>query len=147
MYRPPSRPPRGAWAKFLHRERQRRDWSQSQAFEQLREGLGLGVRSRASYVALDMGDRQPHPEEVAFLETFFGASPSDEPEPIAALPADLSAVVAALDRQTAVIADLVAVLRERTLPAVDPEAVRAIEEFARENGSRLPIDDRTRTGQ
>lgn len=58
-YRPPSTPPKGRWAVFLHEERRARDWNQTQAFEALREGLRLGQKSRASYVALDMGARQP----------------------------------------------------------------------------------------
>lgn len=95
-YRPPSATPRGRWAAFLHQQRRERDWSQQQAFEALHEGLGLGPRSRASYVALDMGDRQPKPHEAAFLGSYFGAEPSNEdapPEPTPDLATALLALV------------------------------------------------------
>lgn len=64
--------------------RKERDWSQSQAFEALREGLRFGPRSRASYRAIDMGTRPPTPSEADFLVRYFGSSPDDihdVPEP------------------------------------------------------------------
>lgn len=100
MYRPPVRPPRGSWALFLHRQRRKRNWSQQQAFQELREGLRLSPASRASYVALDMGDRQPRPAEAAFLTEFFDASPDAEADPEEAmqyLPPEVQAMVAGLD--------------------------------------------------
>ncbi len=96
-YRPSSRPPQGRWALFLHEQRRSRDWSQSQAFEALRAVLGLGPRSRASYLALDMGDREPRAGEQAALVAFFGAEPSDHIEPVAEpTNIDLAAAITAL---------------------------------------------------
>jgi len=40
-YRPPSRPPRGHWARRLHKRRRELGWSQVQAFEAL---LAAGMR-------------------------------------------------------------------------------------------------------
>jgi len=59
--------------------RQDREWSQQQGFEALREGLHLGPKSRASYIAIDMGHRQPTVAEQAFLVSYFGKSPDDLP--------------------------------------------------------------------
>jgi hypothetical protein len=87
--------------------RQDRGWSQQQAFEALHEGLGFGPRSRASYVAIDMGKRPPTPTEAEFLVSYFGKSPDDLPEPIEPTePAD--ALVVALAAQTEAINALVA---------------------------------------
>lgn len=60
--------------------RKDRGWSQQQGFEALRDGLHLGPKSRASYVAVDMGKRKPTSEEARFLVSFFGQSPEDIPD-------------------------------------------------------------------
>ena len=83
--------------------RKDRDWSQQQGFEALREGLGFGPKSRASYVAIDMGKRPPTTDEAKFLVRYFGKSPDDIPdaipeaEPNAALVTALQAQVKALE--------------------------------------------------
>lgn len=87
--------------------RQDRDWSQTQAFEALREGLQFGPKSRASYIALDMGHRPPRPDEQEYLVGYFGKSPDDLPAPVEPTePAD--ALVAAIHAQTEAINALVA---------------------------------------
>jgi hypothetical protein len=87
--------------------RQDRDWSQTQAFEALHEGLKFGPKSRASYIALDAGHRPPKPDEQTFLVSYFGKSPDDVPEPVEPTePPD--ALVAALTAQTDAINALVA---------------------------------------
>lgn len=88
MYRPPARLPKGKWALFLHRQRRKRGWSQQQAFEELHRGLRLGPKSRASYSAIDMGDREPKPHEQRFLTQFFESGPDDPYEPEPALDSD-----------------------------------------------------------
>lgn len=78
MYRPPSRPPKGAWARHLHQRRRERNLSQAQAFELVFEGLKLSKRSRAVYAAIDMGDRQPRADEAEYLASVFGWPPEDD---------------------------------------------------------------------
>jgi hypothetical protein len=86
--------------------RKERNWSQQRAFEALREGLGFGPKSRASYAAIDMGKRPPTMGESAFLVSYFGKSPDDLPEvPEPTEPVD--ALVAALTAQTEAISALV----------------------------------------
>jgi len=127
MYRPPIRPPVGAWANHLHSQRIDRRLSQTQAFELVRERLSLSPKSRAVYVALDMGDRQPRPEEAAVLASEFGWPPEGTSAPTGATESG-DPLVAALRDQTAAIERLVALL-EGDLPA----RVVAMEQL----GSRL----------
>lgn len=77
-YRPPSQPPKGAWARHIHAVRRERDWSQTQGFEHAREGLHLGPKSRNAYIALDMGTRDPNPDEEEALAAVYGWPPEDE---------------------------------------------------------------------
>lgn len=118
MYRPPNRPPKGAWATHLHAIRRERDLSQVQAFELVQEGLGLSPKSRAVYIAIDMGDRQPKPEEAEYLASVFGwpsaaTEPTESGDPL----------VAALTRQSEAIEALVALLT----PLVSDQASRLSE--------------------
>jgi hypothetical protein len=85
--------------------RRERDWSQQQAFRALYAGLRLSENSRASYVALDMGDRQPRASEREFLIAYFGAGPSDaDAEPsVATVAGDTDRLIAAGDRHTEAI--------------------------------------------
>lgn len=80
VYRPSAKAPRGRWGRFLNQMRLERGWSQTQAFEHLRESLGLGPKSRSAYVDLESGRRTPSPERAAILVRYFGKSPDDEPE-------------------------------------------------------------------
>jgi hypothetical protein len=85
--------------------RQERGWSQQHAFEELRVGLHLGPKSRASYRALDVGERLPTPSEQEFFVKYFRKSPDDFPEAVEPTePAD--ALVEALRSQTEAISDL-----------------------------------------
>jgi hypothetical protein len=108
VYRPPNRPPKRAWARHLHEVRRERKLSQTQAFELVYEGLGLSPKSRAVYVAIDMGDRQPTAREAEYLASVFGWPPDiEEAEPPAT---DQAALIAALDRQSAAMEALVAMM-------------------------------------
>lgn len=106
MYRPPSRPPRGARATHLHAVRRDRDLSQTQAFELVYAGLGISPKSRAVYLAIDMGDRQPTATEAEYLASVFGwpSEPTEATE-------SGDPLVAALTRQSAAIEALVEELR------------------------------------
>jgi hypothetical protein len=110
-YRPPSRPPKGAWAIHLHSVRRERGLSQQQAFELVQADLGLSPKSRAVYVAIDMGDRQPTPAEKAVLAARWGWPTEADTDPDAA--SDQAALIAALDRQTSAITNLVEELRRQ----------------------------------
>lgn len=76
-YRPPSTEPRGKWAKRIHEKRRAEGLSQTGAFELLRERLGYGPKSRFSYVALDMGTREPTDAEAKVLAEWLGGYPDD----------------------------------------------------------------------
>ena len=64
--------------------REERGWSQQRAFEQLHEALGLGPRSRASYISLEKS-REPDPDQQEAIAEFYKARPNEldqiEPEP------------------------------------------------------------------
>lgn len=102
-YRPPSKAPRGAWAKHLHQIRRERALSQQQAFELVQAAWGVSPKSRAVYVSIDMGDRQPREDEAAVLAAEFGW-PSEQDAPAAA-GTDIAALTRAIN-------DLVQELRE-----------------------------------
>lgn len=71
---------RGKWGTFLLEQRSARKWTQADAFEELRAGLGLGPTSRASYVLLERGQRQPNPAQQRFLVGFYRAEPLEVSE-------------------------------------------------------------------
>jgi hypothetical protein len=110
-YVPLSRPPKGAWARHIQAKRQEWGWSQQHAFEQLREGLHLGPKSRASYVKIDEGGRQPTADEAAYLASVFGW-PEPEPEAEPSADVGVGALVGAI---TALVEELrLARLRQET---------------------------------
>lgn len=76
--------------------RRTRDWSQQQAFEELRQGLGLGPKSRASYIKLDMGPRPPNVRQQEYLVAYFGQTPDDPPPLVAGEKDELVAAIRAL---------------------------------------------------
>ena len=138
-YRPPSTEPRGKWARAIHAKRRSDGISQTGAFEVLGERLGLGPKSRAAYVAIDLGLRQPTEAEAAVLAEWLGAYPSDDMERSGRddTPPDLSALLAKLDRQAEVIDRLAAAIEllmaDRTPPPVPDRAladIQAAEEAA-----------------
>lgn len=79
-YRPPSREPQGRWARHIHAKRREWGWSQTRGFEAVREGLGLGEKSRSAYIPIDEGKRQPTPDEERALIAVYGV-PEEPPEP------------------------------------------------------------------
>lgn len=100
--------------------RKDRDWSQTKAFEELRDGLHFGPKSRSAYIALDMGRRVPTTDEQKFLVSYFGKSPDDIPEPPA--PADPTGELASA--LLALTAELTAMRQERE---TQEERLRALE--------------------
>lgn len=104
-YRPPSTEPKGRWARHIHAFRRAQGWSQTRGFEATREGLGLSEKSRAAYIAIDQGLREPKPSEEEALAAVYGW-PSDEPAPEVALEgqaamlAEIRALRLAVEAQT-----------------------------------------------
>lgn len=128
-YRPPSVEPRGAWAKAIHRKRRELNVSQQRAFELLGAALGFGPKSRAAYVALDLGTRPPTEAEKTVLAEWLGSYPDDEPASAGTDRGDTSAVPAALLADA--IRELVAELRSSRLERDAIEArLRALEAAA-----------------
>lgn len=128
-YRPPSREPRGTWARAIHEKRRRDGISQTGSFEVLGPRLGLGPKSRQSYINLDMGDREPTAVEAAVLAEWLGGYPVDDPSAGAAAntPADL---IQALADQTAAISELAAQVK-RLVDRPQTEAAAALVELVR----------------
>lgn len=132
-YRPPSSDPRGRWAKHIHAVRKARGWNQTRAFEEWHVGLGLAPKSRTAYLNLDMGKRQPKPHEEAYLVSQIGPPPDEEPafEPA---PSDMAALVAALERQTEAINQLVGQLDLLASQAIREGVADALREAAEARG-------------
>lgn len=112
-YVPLSRPPRGAWARHIQAKRREWGWSQQHAFERLRDGLHLGPKSRASYVKIDEGGRQPTEDEAAYLASVFGWPEDEAAEPPAQADAILTAVNALVQELREERAALLAALSEQ----------------------------------
>lgn len=125
-YRPPSREPRGRWARHIHAKRREWGWSQTRGFEAVREAMGLGPKSRAAYIPIDEGKRPPTPTEEAALLAVYGAPPEESEVPeVAAL--DASALVVAferaIDRQTQAIVSAIAT-RDQTIEGLLTELAK-----------------------
>lgn len=126
-YRPPSVEPRGAWAKAIHRKRRELNISQQRAFELLGPSLGFGPKSRAAYVALDLGTRPPTEAESKVLAEWLGGYPDDEPITAGtegdtpAVPAAYLARIDALLEQMAADRQLIRDLLEALAGRVDPD--------------------------
>jgi hypothetical protein len=118
-YRPPSRPPKGRWARWLHHVRRQRDWSQTQAFEALlAAGMAWSPKSRASYLAIDMGDREPKADEIPILTRVFGA-----PDDSVVAPQEEHVSGDRLDRLLQTVETLLAELEEERRRAAAREEV------------------------
>ena len=94
--------------------------SQTGAFEVLGSRLGLGPKSRAAYVAIDLGLREPTESEQRVLAEWLGGYPADleasgsgphSPDASAYLER-IDALVEQLAADRAVIRDLLAELRQ-----------------------------------
>jgi hypothetical protein len=75
-YRRPTKQLGGAWARHIDNWLREHDWSVNHAFEQWHDDLGLGERSRASWVKVVSGERPPNERQAKFLVSVMG-----EPEP------------------------------------------------------------------
>lgn len=77
--------------------------SQTGAFELLGPRLGLGPKSRQSYINLDMGDRQPTEAEAKVLADWLGGYPVEGSVGTEDAPADLAAAIRDLTDELAAI--------------------------------------------
>lgn len=116
-YRDPSKRPSSAWGVFLDRMARERDWSQTRMFEELHAGLGMSPKSRAAYLDILAGKRDPSPGQAQYLRSYFRDGPLDElvEERVGTQQADL---IAALAAQTEALNRLVASLDRLVVPAV-----------------------------
>lgn len=118
--------------------RRDRDLSQTQAFELVYEALHLSPKSRASYIAIDMGDRQPEEAEAAVLAEEFGwpeeTDEADQPADLAALVVALTALTAELREQNRLMRDEISAVREEALADG-----KAIGDQFQELGRRLKV--------
>jgi transcriptional regulator with XRE-family HTH domain len=137
-YRTHASAPRGRWARWLHRMRKDRGLSQTQAFEALREDLNLGPRSRASYRAIDMGDRPPTPREAEVLVRYFGSSPDDLPE-ITEDTETPASLVDAIKVQTGALLALVEELRLARVGSSDDAELAEGQEAGQEAAAALRL--------
>jgi transcriptional regulator with XRE-family HTH domain len=143
---------RGAFGEWLTRARTRRFATQAEALREYERLAGLRI-TPSQYAQWESGSRVPRADnpKVARLFDFYGSRPDDEQQEAAQPTADQAAVVAALDRQTAMLAahnellvrlisalhaspDLEAMLEDQA------EAVRAAERQRRGEPTRLPFD-------
>lgn len=135
-YRPPSVEPRGAWAKAIHRKRRELNVSQQRAFEMLGASLGFGPKSRAAYIALDMGQRPPTEAESKVLAEWLGGYP-EEPSTAGSdigrhTPFDPAAYLERIDALVGSVSELVAEVRAARQERDDLlERVGALEAAAR----------------
>lgn len=98
-YRPPSHPPKTAWARHLDSALKERDWSRVRFFEEVGTELGYKPKSRSAVLPY-LVDREPDETVAAVFRRHFGDPPAEpalivtEPEPT--LAAALSALAVEL---------------------------------------------------
>ena len=139
-YRPPSTEPRGKWARAIHAKRRELGLSQTGGFEVLGERLGLGPKSRAAYVAIDLGQRLPTDAEAAVIADWLGGYPADDMETSGSVlnaGPDVSSYLTRIDSLVGTVSELVAELRATRRDRDDlSERVEALEAAARLRDSR-----------
>jgi len=146
-YRPPSREPHGKWARAIHQKRRSDGISQTGAFELLGPRLGLGPKSRQSWINLDMGDREPTPKESEVLAEWLGYFPEDSTEgsvaSSAADPSDLARLYELLETQARAISQLAQAIAGMPTwtPAQWQAAQEAVAELEAEVRTQAPLPE------
>lgn len=133
-YRPPSAEPRGRWARHIHAKRREWGWSQTRGFEAVREGLGLSEKSRAAYITLDMGPREPNEVEAAALAAVYGYPPEATTTGLEATESGDSLAQAI----NALVVELRAMREERELVEARLRALEAERRHAQPEDAALP---------
>lgn len=108
---------RGPFGNWLQAERTRRYATQRAALADMRRLAGLHI-SESEFAQWESGSRVPHEDnpKVRALYDFFGSQPNHEPEPTPVL-AHADEVAAAIDRQTAVFAQLLEAAQAQAIAA------------------------------
>jgi transcriptional regulator with XRE-family HTH domain len=130
---------RGAFGEWLTRARTRRFATQAEALREYERLAGLRI-TPSQYAQWESGSRVPRADnpKVARLFDFYGSQPEDEQQEAAQPVGDQAAIVAALDRQTTMLAahnELLIRLIGALHPSPDLEAMLA--ERAEEVGAAL----------
>lgn len=130
-YRPPSKPPKTDWGRFIVRKRKELDWSATEAFEAVRAGLGLKLKSRSAYLPYEF-DRIPNDAQVAVFREIFGGVPDERdaaPPVDSPAPTDRQAeLIDALHQQTKAINALVSRLDSLASQAIRDGVAQALAE-------------------
>lgn len=100
MYRASTNPPKTAWARHLDQVMRDKGWSRVRLFEEVGAELGYGSKSRSAILPL-LEDKEPTSAQATVLRRHFGEPDAIEVAPVP--PSDYAAVVAAIDRQTAML--------------------------------------------
>ena len=105
-----------------------RDWSRVRLFEEVGAALGYGPKSRSGFLPL-LVDKEPTPSQAAILARHFGEPPTAAPEPTTATQTP-DPLVAAIDRQTAMLKAVLEAIVNRLPPTEDPLVREALEGIA-----------------
>jgi len=121
MRTPAQRGPIGNW---LRDERLARGWTSAGAARANLERAGIRV-APSVYAEWESGTRIPSEAQLAKLQEFYGSEPGQS------TPVDQSAIVAAIDRQTAMLERVLIALGGRGLDPENQAAARELELEAR----------------
>jgi hypothetical protein len=128
-YRRPTKPLGGAWARHIDNWLREHDWSVNHAFEQWHDELGLGERSRASWVKVVSGERPPNERQAKFLVSVMGEPEAGTEQADSEGGGDAATLVAAfrdaLLEQTRALAEVRLELREARRTAEEERGVIA----------------------
>jgi transcriptional regulator with XRE-family HTH domain len=118
---------RGAFGSWLTRARTQRFGTQAEALREYERLAGLRI-TPSQYAQWESGSRTPRADnpKVARLYDFYGSRPEDEQEEAAEPLGNSAAIVAALDRQTAMLERVLMALtaRQPGQPLETPERLR-----------------------
>lgn len=107
---------------------QERGWSRVRLFEEVGAELGYAPKSRSALLPL-LIDKEPTPEQKIVLARHFGEPPNVAPEPATATEQP-DPLVAAIDRQTAMLERVLNAILTRLPPTEDPETLAALAQVA-----------------
>jgi hypothetical protein len=128
-YRRPTKQLGGAWARHIDNWLREHDWSVNHAFEQWHDELGLGERSRASWVKVVSGERPPNERQAKFLVSVMGEPEAGTEQAISEGGGDAATLLAAfrdaLLEQTRALAEVRLELREARRTAEEERGVIA----------------------
>jgi hypothetical protein len=128
-YRRPTKSLGGAWARHIDKWLREHDWSVNHAFEQWHDELGLGERSRASWVKVVSGERPPNERQAKFLVSVMGEPEAGTEQASSEGGGDAATLLAAfrdaLLEQTRALAEVRLELREARRTAEEERGVIA----------------------